>query len=72
MNDRVSRINELARKKRLEGLTDAECLEQQQLRVEYLRDFRDGMERMLENIVVEQPDGAIEPLQKKPYGGGDS
>lgn len=65
MNARVQRINELARKKRLEGLTDAELAEQQQLRVEYLRDFRDGMEKMLENIVVEQPDGSRAPLQKK-------
>ena len=66
MNDRVLRINELARKKRTEGLTDAECAEQQQLRMEYLRDFRNGMERMLENIVVEQPDGTVAPLPKRP------
>jgi uncharacterized protein YnzC (UPF0291/DUF896 family) len=65
MNDKILRINELARKKRLEGLTDAESLEQQRLRMEYLHDFRDGMERMLENIVVEQPDGAREPLRKR-------
>lgn len=66
MNARITRINELARKKRLEGLTDDELAEQQKLRMEYLRDFRDGMEKMLETIVVEQPDGAREPLHKKP------
>ena len=66
MNDRVLRINELARKKRLEGLTPAESLEQQRLRMEYLHDFRNGMERMLENIVIERPDGARKPLRKRP------
>lgn len=63
--ERVARINELARKKRTEGLTDEELQEQQQLRAEYLRDFRNGMEQMLESIVVEQPDGSTKPLDKK-------
>lgn len=63
--ERVARINELARKKRTEGLTDEELAEQQQLRTAYLKAFRDGMEQMLESIVVERPDGSAKPLAKK-------
>lgn len=62
---RNARINELARKKRIEGLSDEEMQEQQKLRAEYLRDFRKGMEQMLESIVVEGPDGQVSPLPKK-------
>lgn len=63
--ERIKRINELARKKRTCGLTPAEQAEQQQLRAEYLHAFRDGMEQMLESIVIEEPDGAQRPLEKK-------
>ena len=62
---RVQRINELARKKRTVGLTDEELSEQQKLRAEYLKAFRNGMEEMLQSIVVEEPDGTRRPLQKK-------
>ena len=63
---RVARINELARKKRTVGLTDEELEEQQQLRAAYLKDFRDGMEQMLESIVIQEPDGTRRPIEKKP------
>ena len=63
--ERVARINALARKKREEGLTEEELAEQQHLRAEYLKDFRNGMERMLESIVVEEADGSRRPLEKK-------
>ena len=62
---RVQRINELARKKRTVGLTDEELSEQQRLRAEYLQAFRDGMEQMLQSIVIEEPDGSRKPLEKK-------
>lgn len=62
---RIARINELARKKRTEGLTSEELAEQSLLRNEYLRDFRNGMQQLLDSIVVEQPDGSREPLRKK-------
>lgn len=63
--ERVARINELARKKRTEGLSEEELAEQQALRAEYLRDFRNGMEQMLESIVIQNPDGTTTPLEKK-------
>lgn len=63
--NRIDRINALARKKRSEGLSNDELEEQQRLRTEYIMNFRQGMEQMLESIVVKQPDGTVAPLTKK-------
>ena len=63
--EKVARINELARKKRAEGLSEEEHSEQQALRAEYLRDFRNGMEQMLESSVIKKQDGSTQPLEKK-------
>ena len=63
---KILRINELARKKKEQGLTPAEVEEQAALRQEYLREFRKGMEAMLEGVVIQRPDGSKEPLRKKP------
>lgn len=63
--ERVARINALAKKKREVGLTEEEQAEQQHLRAEYLKDFRNGMEQMLESIVVKEPDGTCVPLKKR-------
>ena len=62
---KIERINELARKKKTEGLTPAEVEEQAALRREYLQEFRKGMEAMLEGVVLKRPDGTLEPLKKK-------
>ena len=62
---RMERINELARKKKTEGLTPEETAEQQQLYREYLRDFRASFTGILDNTVIQRPDGSKEPLKKK-------
>lgn len=64
-HEKILRINELARKKRTVGLTQAEVEEQARLREEYLRDFRAGMENMLKGVKLQRPDGTLEPLTKK-------
>lgn len=61
----MDRINELARKKKAEGLTEEELAEQAALRAEYLFEFRKGMEATLEQIWLENEDGVYEKLQKK-------
>lgn len=61
----IERINELARKSRAEGLTPEEKTEQQALRQQYLKEFRQGMEAMLEGVKLQRPDGTIQPLRKK-------
>jgi len=61
----IERINELARKKKAEGLNEEELKEQAELRVQYLREFRANMEETLKMVRVEQEDGSYKPLVKK-------
>lgn len=61
----IARINELARKKREEGLTPAEADEQQRLRAQYLQEFRASMEQTLQSVRIQEPDGTLTPLRKK-------
>lgn len=62
---KIDRINELARKKKTVGLTQAEAKEQAILRREYLDGFRANMEDILKNTVIQRPDGTKAPLKKK-------
>ncbi len=62
---KIDRINELARKKKATGLTEAETEEQAQLRKEYLEAYRENMKAILEGIVVQEQDGSRHPLRKK-------
>ncbi|MBR0305694.1 MAG: DUF896 domain-containing protein, partial [Lachnospiraceae bacterium] len=50
--ERIDRINELARKAKAEGLTDAEKAEQAELRAEYIKDFRASLRGTLNNISI--------------------
>lgn len=60
----ILRINELAKKKRLQGLTDEELAEQAELRKRYLEDFRKYFIAQLDNTKIKEPDGSIHPLKK--------
>lgn len=62
--EKLDRINALARKKKAEGLTEEELAEQKQLQREYITEFRASMRGILDNTVVERPDGTREPLKK--------
>ena len=62
---KIDRINELARKKKTVGLTEAEVQEQAVLRKEYLAGYRANMEAVLAGVVIQQPDGTRIPLRKK-------
>lgn len=64
-HEKIERINELARKKKIVGLTEAELVEQAELRAQYLREFRENMEATLKAVRVEQADGTYKPLEKK-------
>ena len=63
--EQILRINELARKKKAEGLSEEELKEQAELRAQYLREFRANMEETLKMVRVEQEDGTYKPLVKK-------
>ena len=61
----MNRINELARKKKAGGLTEAEAAEQAALRKEYLDGYRTNLKAMLDSIVVQEKDGSRHPLKRK-------
>lgn len=58
-DEKIARINALAKKAKTEGLTDAEKKEQQELRAEYVADFRKSLKAQLDNTVVVNPDGQL-------------
>lgn len=64
---KIARINELARKSKAEGLTEAERKEQQLLRQEFLAAVRSNLRSQLDNIDIREADGTITNLGEK-YG----
>lgn len=65
--EKIDRINELYRKSKAEGLTEAEKKEQDILRKEYVANVRNNLRAQLNNIDMQNPDGTIENLGEK-YG----
>ena len=64
---KIDRINELYRKSKTQGLTDAEKAEQQSLRQEYIALIRRNLRGQLDNIDMKEKDGTIVNLGEK-YG----
>jgi len=56
--EKLERLNFLARKKKSEGLSSEEASEQQVLRQEYLKNFKDSFRRQLDNIEIVDPEDA--------------
>lgn len=65
MSARTDRINELARKQKTVGLTEAEKAEQARLREEFRAIFRANFALQLDNTIVERPDGTKKTLSGK-------
>ncbi len=63
--EKIARINELARKRKAEGLTAEETAEQDALRKEYLAGFRENLQSLLDNTVIQEPDGTRHALRMK-------
>ena len=63
MDDMIKRINELAKKKKEQGLTAEEQAEQKELYKKYLGNFRQSFEKQLDNTDVEYPDGTVVPFK---------
>lgn len=55
--EKLDRINVLARKQRAEGLTEDEKTEQEGLRQEYIKAFRSGMRNSIEGMKIVDDDG---------------
>ena len=69
--NKIDRINALARISKAEGLTEDEKKEQDLLRKEYIAIVRKNLRGQLNNIDVINPDGSIENLGEK-YGKTDA
>jgi len=63
--ERVDYMLSLSRKKREQGITSAEQIELDDLRREYLADFRQGFQQQLDNVYLQQEDGSYKKLEKK-------
>ena len=63
--EKIARINELAKKSKTAGLTDAEKAEQQALRQEYVADVKASLRAQLNNTSIQEPDGTIHKIGKK-------
>lgn len=63
--EKINRINELARKKKSEGLTEAELEEQAILRREYIDGFKRSLVSQLENTYIVEPDGTKRKVKSK-------
>ena len=63
--ERIARLNELARKKKTIGLTEEEKQEQAMLRQEYLAAIRASLEAQLDNVYFVNEDGTEQKLKKK-------
>ena len=63
--NKIARINELYKKMKAEGLTEAEAQEQAALRREYIDSFKRNLCMQLDNIDVKEADGSITNLGEK-------
>ena len=64
VQEKIDRINYLARESKVRELTAEEKEEQAALRKEYVNEFRLSLGGILDNTVIKRPDGSVEPLKK--------
>lgn len=63
--EKINRINELAKKSKVTGLTLKEKEEQARLRNEYISDVRSNFVKSIENVVVIDENGNRHQVKKK-------
>ena len=62
---KIDRISELTRISRVRELTDDEKAEREALRREYIDSYKASLTGILDNTVIQNPDGSKRKLQKK-------
>ena len=62
--EKLNRINELARVSKERALSEEEKAEQAALRQEYINEIRLSFGAMLDNTVIQYPDGSRKSLKK--------
>lgn len=65
MDELIKRINELYAKSKGDGLTDAEKIEQTELRMKYIKAFRQGMTNTMENVYIVDENGNKKKVEKR-------
>lgn len=63
--EKIARINYLANKSKTEPLTDEEKAEQAELRRQYIAEIRASFGAMLDNTVIQYPDGSKENVKDR-------
>lgn len=63
--EKIARINALARKAKAEGLPPEEIAERDALRKEYIADVKRSLVGQLENTTIVRPDGSCQKVTKK-------
>ena len=63
--EKIDRINYLARASKERALSEDELAEQATLRKEYIAEFRASFGGILDNTVIQRPDGTRESLRPK-------
>lgn len=65
MNEKIARINALAKKAKTTGLTPEELDERARLRQDYLASIRQNLIAQLDNTYLVEPDGTKHRLKKQ-------
>ena len=63
--EEIARINELAKKKKTEGLSNQELNEQKELHSRYIEEYKENVRATLKNVKIKNEDGSIQALKKK-------
>ena len=63
--EKINRINELARKQKNEGLTEEEKSEQAVLRREYIEAYKKNLMAQLDNLYIVEKDGTKRKVTQK-------
>lgn len=63
--EKIKRINFLAKKQKAEGLTEEEKAEQQKLRREYIDSYKRSLIAQLENTYILEPDGTKRKVTRR-------
>ena len=63
--EKIKRINFLAKKQKSEGLTEEERAEQQKLRREYIDSYKRSLVVQLENTYILEPDGTKRKVTRR-------
>lgn len=63
--EKIDRMNELARKSRISELSENELFEQKKLRQEYINGIRTNFIKSVNNIKIIDQDGNVRKIKKK-------